>query len=273
MPELPEVETIKETLKPFLCGKTIEQVTVNRPEVIAEPGAAEFVALLRGRRILALERRGKFLLVKLSGSYWLVIHLGMTGRLLWLESGAPQAAHTHLVLRLEGGEVHFVDPRRFGRLYFFSQPRLAEFIDLKDFGPEPLTPEFTPEKLGELLRDRRRPLKALLLDQRLIAGIGNIYADEILFAAGLHPLRPASSLKEKEINALYHSIRKVLAAGIAHGGTTVRDYVDGSGRAGSHQDHLCVYGRAGQGCPACGTLIERRRYAGRSTYFCPRCQV
>ncbi|AKX94654.1 formamidopyrimidine-DNA glycosylase [Moorella thermoacetica] len=274
MPELPEVETIKRTLTPCLREQKIARVEVYHPGVIAAPDPETFSRLLAGRIITGLDRRGKYLLVHLSGEYCLVVHLRMTGRLVFTEGAAPLAPHTHVVFSLAGGpSLRFVDTRRFGRLYLAAKAEVETLPGLRDLGPEPLDPAFDALALAAILAGRRRPIKQVLLDQRLVAGIGNIYADEMLFAAGIDPRRPAASLNHEEVARLRGAMQRVLEQGIANRGTSIRDYVDGSGRQGSNQEHLQVYGRTGRPCPRCGQPLERVRLGGRSTHFCPRCQV
>ena len=274
MPELPEVETIKRTLSPYLQGQRIARVTIHHPGVIATPSPASFSRLLTGREILGLNRRGKFLLFHLADAYCLLAHLRMTGRLVLADGAAPLVPHTHVVFTLAGGAtLRWVDTRRFGRLYLVKEEEVENTAGIGELGPEPLDPSFDAPALAAILAGRSRPLKSVLLDQRLVAGLGNIYADEALFAAGLDPRRPAVSLNPEEIARLHRAISAVLEQGIANHGTSIRDYVDGSGRQGSNQEHLQVYGRTGQPCPRCGQPLERVRLGGRSTHFCPRCQV
>jgi formamidopyrimidine-DNA glycosylase len=274
MPELPEVETIKRTLAPHLQGRTIAGVEVHHPGVIAIPDADSFARILAGKRITGLERRGKYLLFNLDDDYGLAAHLRMTGRLVLAASVDPLPPHTHIVWYLPGDlTLRWVDSRRFGRLYLARKDEVVFKTGLKELGPEPLDPAFNSATLAAICAGRRRPVKQVLLDQRLLAGIGNIYADEILFVAGLDPRRPAASLNQEEVACLRGAIQAVLEQGIANHGTSIRDYVDGSGRQGSNQDHLQVYSRTGRPCPRCSQILVRVRLGGRSTHFCPRCQV
>lgn len=272
MPELPEVETIKRSLAPRLAGRTVRGVVVYNPRVIARPEAEEFCRRLRGAAFGAPARRGKYLLLPLNTGWALVVHLRMTGRLTWQPGPVAPAKHTHVIWELDDGFLVYEDLRRFGRLWLVKETELGEIKGLAGLGPEPLGEGLTAEWLAGRLAGQRRPLKNLLLDQTFVAGIGNIYADEILHRAGLHPLRRANTLDEAEAAALWAAIRGVLAEGLAHGGTTIRDYVDGEGESGRHQDFLQVYGRAGEKCPRCGGTVTRIKVAGRSTYFCPVCQ-
>ncbi|GEA16844.1 MAG: formamidopyrimidine-DNA glycosylase [Moorella sp. (in: firmicutes)] len=274
MPELPEVETIKRTLTPHLQGQTIAGVEVYHPGVIAVPDAATFIDLLTGKIITRLDRRGKYLLFYLTAGYCLVAHLRMTGRLILTAATGPVLPHTHVVFHLAGGgALRWVDSRRFGRLYLGKEDEVTVAAGLKKLGPEPLDPAFDVATLAAICAGRRRPVKQVLLDQHLLAGIGNIYADEMLFLAGLNPFRPAASLTENELVRLHRAMQAALDQGIANSGTSFRDYVDGHGQQGKNQDYLQVYGRAGQPCRRCGCTLERVKIGGRSTVFCPTCQV
>lgn len=273
MPELPEVETIRRSLAPRLLGRRIERFEVFLPKAVRGITVQEARDRLAGQVIGGLSRRGKYLLVELAGGDRLAFHLRMTGQLLLRAKDAPHEPHTHLVFTLDGpDELRYVDLRKFGGFHFLA-PGGEIPAGLAGLGPEPLGTEFTPEILAATLGKCRGPLKAVLLDQRRLAGIGNIYADEILHRAGLAPTRPANALGREELARLYESIRAVLAEGIAHRGTTRRNYVDGDGRPGEYQESLRVYGRGGQACPSCGTEIVRTVVGGRGTHYCPRCQT
>ncbi len=269
MPELPEVETIARELRPRLIGRRVEEVVVYWPRAIASPAPDRFQRALRGRRITNVARRAKYLLMPLDGGDVLLIHLRMTGslRLRWGQHTAER--HTRVALWLDDGwALHFDDPRKFGRLWLTPDPGAV----LGDLGPEPLEPAFTPRGLADRLRHRRAPIKAVLLDQRCVAGLGNIYADEVLFVARIDPRRPAGELSESEIRRLHSAIREVLAEAIRAGGSTLRDYRAPVGGQGRFQDRWRVYHRAGQPCPRCGERLVCIRLAQRSTHFCPRCQ-
>jgi len=271
LPELPEVETIKRTLEIKLAGRTIREVVVLFPGIIGGPSPEEFAAGLADAPVLALRRRGKFLLVELAGGKTLVIHFRMTGRLVYHAVNTAPAEHTRVIFELTGGgQLHFVDTRKFGRLWLLADP--STLSSLARLGREPLEEEFTREFLRLGLRRRGTKIKSLLLDQTFIAGLGNIYADEALHLAGLHPEKPARDLSPGEVGRLHRAIRRVLEEGIEHHGTTLRDYLDGTGTKGRHQDYLRVHSRAGLPCPVCGTRIVRARVGGRSTHFCPCCQ-
>jgi len=267
LPELPEVETIRRDLEPLLLGATITGVEIYWPGSIARPSAQEFEALIIGRTVLRLDRRGKYLIFVLSGDWNLIIHLAMTGHLL-VDQG-ERDRHTQAVFHLEDGRnLLFVDMRKFGRLYLVED--IQEVVG--QLGPEPLEAEFTPQKFTHLLAKRRGALKPLLLDQRFLAGLGNIYADESLFVAGLHPQRRADSLNQKEAKRLGRAIRLVLKEGLKDGGTTLAAYRRPNEEKGRHQERLQVFQRTGGPCPRCGATIQRIVLGGRGTYFCPRCQ-
>ena len=273
MPELPEVETIRRSLAPRLLGRRIERFEAFLPKAVRGITVEEAQEKLAGQVIGGLSRRGKYLLLELAGGDRLAFHLRMTGQLLLRPKDTPREPHTHLVFTLAGSdELRYVDLRKFGGFHYLT-PGGEIPAGLAELGPEPLGAEFRPETLAATLSKGRGPLKAALLDQRRLAGIGNIYADEILHRAGLAPTRPANALSREELARLYESIRTVLAEGIAHRGTTRRNYVDGDGRPGEYQERLRVYGRSGQACPACGTEIVRTVVGGRGTHYCPRCQT
>ncbi|MFY9175577.1 MAG: DNA-formamidopyrimidine glycosylase [Peptococcia bacterium] len=273
MPELPEVETVRRSLEPLLVGRKIIDTQIYYGGIIKKPTPEEFREEIKGRKFEKLNRRGKYLLAVLSGAKTLVVHLRMTGRLTVTEESKPLDKHTHLVFTLDNGcELRFNDVRKFGLIYLVDNNRYQEAGGLASLGPEPLEPDFTVEELSRRLESKNTKLKSFLLDQRQIAGLGNIYADEALFAAGLHPERRTGSLTQKEIEGLYQALRSVLQAGIELRGTTFRDYVDGTGAKGGFQDRLKVYGRAGQKCD-CGCILLKKTVAGRTTVFCPTCQI
>ncbi len=273
MPELPEVETIRRDLVPALVGRRIVGLELRWPRTLDRPPTrAEAEALLVGQRIVGLRRRGKYLLIDLRSGAILVIHLRMSGRLGSVAADSPEPAHLRACLLLDDGtELRFVDMRKFGRLYVLAgASELAEV--LVNVGPEPLDDRLTLAAFRERLAQRRTRLKALLLDQRFLAGLGNIYVDEALFRAGLHPLRSAGELTEREVARLYEACRGALTVAINNGGTTFRSYRDGWGRRGRHKELLLVYDREGQPCYVCGGEIEKLRVAGRGTHLCAVCQ-
>lgn len=286
MPELPEVETIRRTLAPRVTGKIIGSVQVLEPRLLRyAPGLSpeRLAGTVRSRRLAAPRRRGKYLLLPLvPGPECLLIHLGMTGRLLAVPAadgpsvpGRP--AFEHLALRLDiedgGTGLQLIDPRKFAFLDLIRPGCYDGPPGFTSLGPEPLSSAWTAEQLAASLKKRRAPIKSVLLDQRVVAGLGNIYTDEALFRAGLHPAREAGELGKEEVDRLYTAIREVLTEAIEAGGTTFRDYRDAEGRMGEFVRQLQVYGREGKPCPVCGISIERLRVGGRSARFCPRCQA
>lgn len=272
MPELPEVEVVRRDLDAVWRDRTLTSVVVTGVRSVRRtPNPQHFVDRLTGARVRGTNRRGKHILVELDDGDVLVIHLRMSGQVLLAHGDDPAPKHTHVVFTTDAGDVvRFVDPRTFGELFVTS----ADLPELAHFGVEPLDPATTPAVLGAALRPRRVRLKALLLDQRVVAGIGNIYADEILFRAGLRWDRVANTLTDDEISRLHDAMRTVLIEAIDARGSSLRDaqYVDLFGRTGTFSAQHRVHARAGEPCPICGTPIERVRFAGRSTYFCPRCQ-
>ncbi len=277
MPELPEVETVRRSLLPSVVGCLIAHTEILTPGVLINAGLP-----LTGWLIDGIDRRGKYLIFALSGNERmarLIVHLRMTGRLLLQEEDRLPEKHTHVRFRLEptegGGQtiwLVFHDPRRFGRIWLIEDADAMQPQGLCLLGPEPLGEHFDVKHLAEVLARRKSSLKAVLLDQKLIAGLGNIYADEVLFASELNPARVASSLSPIEIDMLTTAIRAVLSRAIDCCGTTLRDYADGWNRKGTFQDCLMVYGRGGQPCRNCGATILKAKMAGRGTCWCPACQ-
>jgi formamidopyrimidine-DNA glycosylase len=270
VPELPEVETIVRELRPHIVGALIRDAHVDWARSIAHPleDIPRFCAGLRGRRVTGLWRRGKFAILDLDDGQHLLVHLRMSGRLLLSPGGQPQ--HLRMVLNLSGdGRLYFYNQRKFGRLWLVDDPELV----IGDLGPEPLSEAFTPELFLSLIRKRRGMLKPLLLNQQFVAGLGNIYVDESLFRAGLHPQRTADTLTEAEVYALHSAIQGVLRQALAHHGTTFDGiFVRPQGQEGRQQEGLHVYGQQGEPCSRCGRPIERTVVGGRGTHFCPRCQ-
>lgn len=276
MPELPEIETVKRTLAPLLCGRVISEAALLRPEVIRHPLAADFAARLRGCRIMALARRGKYLLTELSsaaGAQTLVAHLRMTGRLLCTPGDHPLKPHTHVIFRLDNDmELRFSDTRRFGGLWLLAAGEPDTFTGMARLGVEPLGASFSAAYLKNKLGRRRVAVKCALLDQSVVAGLGNIYVDETLFRARIHPARLCCTLADAEWQAVADAVPPVLEAAIANNGTTFHDFLDGEGREGQNMPLLDAYGRAGQPCRRCGARMEKTRINGRGTCFCPNCQ-
>ena len=273
MPELPEVETVRRTLAAGLVGHRIAEATrIAWPRTIAEPAPEVFCELLRDRPVTDVERRAKYLVIRLDRGEALVVHLRMTGQLMLRDAMAEPDAHTHVVLRLDDGrQLFFRDTRKFGRIWLLDAPGLG-VLDAR-LGVEPLHDALTAEEFRTLLRRRKGRLKPLLLDQKLIAGLGNIYVDEALWTAQLHPLRTVLTLGDDDIDRLRDAIRDVLQAAIERRGTSFSDYRDGWGEPGDNRSFLHVYGRAGEPCHRCGTPIERTVIAQRGTHLCPGCQT
>ncbi len=268
MPELPEVETVARGLQQRLPGSTITGAAVYWPRTLARPAPDEFRARIVGRRVESVGRRGKYVVITLDRGY-LLVHLKMSGRLFVAPAGKALGPHIRAVLDLDDGrQLLFRDARKFGRIYLVD--RLEEVT--APLGPEPLAADFSLEDFSRLLGRRSGRLKSMLLNQEFLAGVGNIYADEILFVARLNPLRRADTLTASDQARLYQAIRSVLQRAIAACGTTLpdRNYLDAEGRAGDYRAE--VYGRSGDPCLVCGAPIERLVVGGRSTHFCPKCQ-
>jgi len=270
VPELPEVETVRQRLAPVLEGRTFEHVEILDVRLTRPEDPLEVAAELVGERVQRLDRRGKYLLVRFESDRALLIHLRMTGTLLHEPKGAT---HVRACITLDDGTIlAYRDVRRFGTWLLLEPGELDPYLDAR-LGEEPLLAGFTAKGLGERLRGRRAPLKAALLDQRTLAGLGNIYVDEALWYARLHPLREAGSLKGDELRRLHRAIRRALELGIARRGSTLTDYRLPDGSAGSMQHEFRVYGRGGEPCERCGAEIANTRVGGRGTWFCSRCQV
>lgn len=273
MPELPEAETIVRGLRPALLGRRILGTEVLHADVLRVP-KRRFSDKVRGRGILDVGRRGKNVVVRLDGERVLAVNLGMTGRLLPSVGGTPdRGVHRHPAVRfrLDDGEaLVFDDTRRFGTVECLTDAEWGARSDR--MGPEPLAPSFTGELLWKALRQSRSPARSWLLDQRKIAGVGNIYANEALFFAGVHPQRPARSVTREEAEALHEGLRRVLTQAIEAGGTTLRDYRTASGEEGLNAPNLLVYGRDGEPCVRCGSVVRRVVFGGRSAFLCPGCQ-
>lgn len=273
MPELPEVETVKRTLQQKLAGLKFTDVQILLPKIVRIPDPDEFRKIIAGKKITRIGRRGKYLQVFLSGAYTLVVHLRMTGRLVYRENGEPLPKYTHAVFSMDNGaRLIFADMRQFGQMWLVPAASLDYLAGYKNLGIEPLDDLFTRDYLKKQLRRRHARIKPLLLDQTFIAGLGNIYADEVLHRARINPERLATTLTPREIARLYNAIRDVLQEGIENRGTSVRNFVDGNGKAGNHQEHLRVYGQEDKPCPCCGETIVRKKIGGRSSYYCPSCQ-
>ena len=274
MPELPEVETVRASLEPRLVGRRFDDVEILDSRLTRPINPAEVAAELTGERVAAVDRRGKYLIVRFESGLVLLIHLRMTGSLAHSRNGALASANSHVraVVRLDdGSDVAYRDVRRFGTWLVLRADELDSYLAAR-LGLEPLERGFSASKLAERLEGQRAPIKAALLDQRNLAGVGNIYADEALWRARIDPRRSAGELDVPEIRALHRGIRRSLEAGIARQGATLRDYRTPDGAAGGMQHEFKVYGRGGEPCPRCGAPIEKTRVGGRGTWFCPSCQ-
>lgn len=274
MPELPEVEVVRRTVWPRIAGRTIVGARIDEPRLPRNIDPAALEGELRGRVFTRCRRRAKYLLFSLSGRVGFVLHLRMTGQLVYVAQGdgGEDGSHVRMTLTLDEGRLELRDARRFATLDWVEGPSFTHLPFLQRLGPEPLAPSFTADRLAEQLARRRAPIKSALLNQACVAGLGNIYADEALFRARVHPLRPASELSPEEVQRLHRAVQQVLREAVRRGGSSVRDYRNGAGEPGTFQTRLQVYGRQGQPCPVCGRSIELVRVAGRSSAFCEGCQ-
>ncbi len=272
MPELPEVETVRRRLEPVLTGRRFERVEISDHRLVRPYEPDEIAAELQGERVVAVERRGKYLIVRFETDRVLLIHLRMTGSLRHSASGLDDDPHRRALVRLDdGSDIAYRDVRRFGTWLLLEPGELDAYLATR-LGEEPLEALFTAARLGQLFAKRRAPVKAALLDQRTLAGMGNIYVDEALWRAKIHPLRPAESLGRDELRRLHRAVRATLEHGIARQGSTLRDYALPDGGSGSMQHEFKVYGRGGEPCDRCGAAIAKIGVAGRGTWFCPTCQ-
>lgn len=268
MPELPEVETSRRGIEPWVAGHHIVQAIVRNAR-LRWPVSDEIIAL-RDRLVISVRRRAKYLLLELSDG-WIIIHLGMSGSLRVLPQPVPPEKHDHVDLVMSNGcTIRYTDPRRFGAWLWSGDLKTSRV--LAHLGPEPLSDEFNGRWLFDKSRNKRTPVKPWLMDNKLVVGVGNIYASESLFVAGILPGRPAGSLTAAEAGLLTETIKAVLLRSIAQGGTTLRDFMQSDGKPGYFVQELQVYGRGGQGCRVCGTPIQTAKHGQRSTFFCPNCQ-
>ncbi len=273
MPELPEVEVLRRSLEPHLVGDRVGRVEVRKADLREPVRARALGRATVGRRVLGLRRRGKYLLVDFEGGSTLVVHLGMSGRLTLGPAAAPREPHEHVVFHLASGRrLRFRDPRRFGLVLALPTAEVEGDPHFVHLGAEPLAPGFSGETLARAARGRRGPVKAFLMDARVVVGAGNIYASESLHRAGVHPERAVSRISATRWRRLAEALVAVLGEAVEQGGTTLNDFADGEGNAGYFQVSLSVYGREGEPCPRCGRPIRRLVQAGRSTFYCPGCQ-
>ena len=278
MPELPEVETIRRELDREVVGKRIKSVDATGDRTIRRhKSPKEFSARLEGAKFTGVERRGKYLLLKLDTGDLLVCHLGMSGQLRRTQNKEPMADHTHVVITFtQAGQLRFLDPRTFGEMFVTTPDALTDDVpELAELGFDPVETPISWTVFGEMIHKRHTKLKSLLMDQKFMAGLGNIYSDEILFAAGLRYDRPADSVSTQEIRRLYRSVVETLHDAVKYRGSTLADqgYVDLHGKTGDYQEHHKVYARDGLACRRCRTAIQKVRFTNRTTYYCPQCQV
>lgn len=274
MPEMPEVETIRRIIEPQIKGRKIVSVIINNPQVIAYPDAPVFVELLTGQTVLYMSRRGKFLTVHLESGDRLVLHLRMTGQLLVTPEAYPMEKHTHLIAEMSGGsQIRYIDVRRFGRFWYLKAEETDTVTGQDKLGLEPLDKNLTASYLQEKLGRRKKTIKEMLHDQSVVAGIGNIYSDEILYAAGIYPEEKCMDLDAGDWVCLTEKIQEIIRWGIAVNDMTAEEYLSGKGKAYRNISCLKVYGRENQRCGQCNTVIERVVIGGRSSCYCPSCQM
>lgn len=271
MPELPEVETTRRGIEPHVRGRRIAKIVV-RESRLRWPIAESLPARAENRRIVSVQRRAKYLLFRLDNEATLILHLGMSGSLRLVAASELPLAHAHLDIVLTGGPaLRYTDPRRFGSLHWSSGDPQRHPL-LAHLGPEPLSGAFHADYLHQVSHARRASVKALLMDARVVVGIGNIYANEALYRAAIHPMRPAGRIARARYARLVEAVKSVLAEAIAAGGTTLRDFTGSGGRPGYFRQRLEVYGRGGEPCHRCAGIIRMERRAQRATYYCPGCQ-
>lgn len=273
MPELPEIEVLRRSLEPHLTNDRIERVEVSNAALREPVDRAALARHTAGREVLALRRRGKYLLIDLDGGRTLVVHLGMSGSLMLVPGGSPPELHEHVAFHLRSGRrLRLRDPRRFGVVFALRSEEIPRDPHFAHLGVEPLEPGFSGGTLARAAAGRRGPVKPFLMDATVVVGIGNIYATETLFRAGVHPARSVARISSRRWDRVAEEVGRVLRQAIAEGGTTLSDFADGEGRSGYFQVSLGVYDREGEPCPACGGGIRRVVQAGRSTFYCPHCQ-
>ncbi|MBC2116552.1 DNA-formamidopyrimidine glycosylase [Listeria booriae] len=272
MPELPEVENVRATLAELVIGKKIDRVSVGVPKMIVGMPAEAFIDNMIDQQIEAVRRRGKFLLIDTTDGT-LLSHLRMEGKYRLNNASDPVDKHTHVIFHFtDDTELRYLDVRKFGTMELVPKHQEDTTKSIQKLGPEPLSAKFEKKAFGTKLQKSGRAVKTVLLDQSLVAGIGNIYADEICFQAKVLPERPANTLKPAEITRLYESTKAIMTEAVALGGSTIRTYVNSQGKIGGYQEKLQVYGEKGNPCPRCGTPIVKIKLNGRGTHFCPKCQ-
>ena len=272
MPELPEVETIRRSLEPIVVNHTLIGVEIRENRLRIPVNTVQFGHLL-GRTIITLQRRAKYLVWHFDNQASLVIHLGMSGRLGINKSGQLADKHIHIIFFLDNGvELFYRDPRRFGLVQAIAPDELDGYSRFRHLGPEPFDTEFDLDYLQQKLKSSKKPIKNWLMDATMVVGIGNIYANEILFKSGIHPLRLGKTIRKREQERLFSGIRSILSAAMEKGGTTLNDFSNANGEPGFFQYDVSVYQREGQACPTCGSKIKKIVLGGRSTFYCPRCQ-
>lgn len=273
MPELPEVETVRRGLQRAIIGKKITAIKVRETRLRVPVNPRRLQRWLAGQRVAAIDRRAKYVLCRMQNDAHLVIHLGMSGRLLWCSQKLALDKHDHIRFLLPGGEeLRFRDPRRFGLVDAVAPGKLAAYVHLQHLGVEPFSEQFAAESLLQQARGSARPIKNHLMDASKIVGVGNIYANEALFRANIHPQKNTGKLTLDDWRRLAATVRETLELAIANGGTTLNDFYNSDGEMGYFQQHLKVYGREGEACEVCGAIIKRIVQVGRSSYFCPKCQ-
>lgn len=273
MPEMPEVETIRRTLAKNILGKRIEHIDILLPRLIKFPEPDLYMQRLTGQKIVKMRREGKYLGMQMENGIMAIFHLRMTGRLCYFKDGQQEDKYAKIIFYLDNGaRLIYSDMRTFGTLYAINDKEREKIKGLYELGREPLAKDFTTEYLLAKLKKSSGKIKMFLLNQKNIAGLGNIYTDEALFLAGINPEQICSAISKEKAEKLHNSINQVISAGINDGGTTFRDYVNGEGIKGKHQNNLFVYGQAKKPCKKCGTIIEKIKVGGRGTCFCPKCQ-
>jgi formamidopyrimidine-DNA glycosylase len=273
MPELPEVETVRRSLELALPERSFVDLEVRQPRLRFRVDEERLHGLVLQRRVIKLTRRAKYIIVHFAGGSCLILHLGMTGQLLLLPALEPLDKHDHVIFTLDSGQqLRFRDPRRFGAIAAVEEDALHQHALLRHLGVEPLSPEFTPDYLFRRSRNSKKPVKNFIMDQQVLVGVGNIYASEALFLAGISPLRAAGRISLKRWQRLQAAIQQVLQEALELGGTTIDDFRNSDGSSGYFQQKLRVYGRKGEACVNCQSLIRAEVLGGRSTFYCPKCQ-